>query len=118
MKKLQSVQQVVKEELESEIRRFKKHADRNRTVPPDFQAEDRVRLASKNIKTTRPTKNLSERLFGPFEVLKKVGSHTYHLKLPLQWKSVHPVFHVKLLELVKQLSIPNQNQLPLWYSIP
>ncbi|MBW0474866.1 hypothetical protein O181_014581 [Austropuccinia psidii MF-1] len=34
--KLQSVQKVVKEELESEIRRFKKYADRNRTIPPDF----------------------------------------------------------------------------------
>ncbi|MBW0550972.1 hypothetical protein O181_090687 [Austropuccinia psidii MF-1] len=106
------MKQVVKEELESEIRRFKKHADRNRTVPPDFQAGDKVWLASKNIKTTRTTKKLSERWFKPFEVLKKVGSHTYHLKLPLQWKSVHPVFHVSLLKLVKQLGIPNRNQLP------
>ncbi|MBW0509609.1 hypothetical protein O181_049324 [Austropuccinia psidii MF-1] len=54
--KLQSVQQVVKEELESAIRRFKKYADRNRAIPPDFQPGDKVWLASKNIKTTRPTK--------------------------------------------------------------
>ncbi|MBW0547192.1 hypothetical protein O181_086907 [Austropuccinia psidii MF-1] len=77
--KLQSVQQVVKEELESAIRRFKKYADRNRAIPPDFQPGDKVWLASKNIKTTRPTKKLSERWLGPFEVLKKIGSHAYHL---------------------------------------
>ncbi|MBW0567944.1 hypothetical protein O181_107659 [Austropuccinia psidii MF-1] len=107
-----SLQQVVKEELESEIRRFKKYADRNRSIPPDLQPGDKVWLASKNIKTTRPTKKLSERWLGPFELTKKIGSHVYHLKLPLQWKSVHPVFHGSLLEPVKQSSIPNRNKLP------
>ncbi|MBW0495344.1 hypothetical protein O181_035059 [Austropuccinia psidii MF-1] len=71
--KLQSVEQVVKEELESKIRRFKKYADRNRSVPPDFQPGD---------------------------------------KLPQQWKSFHPVFHVSLLEPVKQSIIQNHHQLP------
>ncbi|MBW0559714.1 hypothetical protein O181_099429 [Austropuccinia psidii MF-1] len=82
--KPQSVQQVVKEELESEIKQFKKYADRNRAIPPDFQPGDKVWLASKNIKTTRTTKKLSERWLGPFEVLKKIGIHAYHIKLPQQ----------------------------------
>ncbi|MBW0471988.1 hypothetical protein O181_011703 [Austropuccinia psidii MF-1] len=43
--KLQSVQQVVKEELESAIRRFKKYADRNRAIPPYFQPGDKLWLA-------------------------------------------------------------------------
>ncbi|MBW0482479.1 hypothetical protein O181_022194 [Austropuccinia psidii MF-1] len=94
------------------MRIFKKYADRNRTIPPYFQPGDKVWLSSKNIKTTRPTKKLSERWLGPFEVLKKIGSHAYHLKLPQQWKSVHPVFHVSLLEPLKQTTIPNQHQLP------
>ncbi|MBW0588610.1 hypothetical protein O181_128325 [Austropuccinia psidii MF-1] len=111
--KLQSVQKVVKEELESAIRRFKKYADRNRSIPPDFQPGDKVWLASKNIKTTRPTKKLSERWLGSFEVIRKIRSHAYHLTFPQQWKSVHPVFHVSLLEPVKQSSIPNFHQLPL-----
>ncbi|MBW0481912.1 hypothetical protein O181_021627 [Austropuccinia psidii MF-1] len=110
--KLQSLQHVVKEELESIIRRFKKYADRNRTVSPDFQPGDKVWLAYKNIKTTRPTKKLSERWLGPFEALKKIGSHTYHLKFPQQWKSVHPVFQVSLCKQVKQSAIPNQHKLP------
>ncbi|MBW0528623.1 hypothetical protein O181_068338 [Austropuccinia psidii MF-1] len=110
--KLQSVQQVVKEELESAIRRFNKYADRNRSIPPDFQPGDRVWLVSKNIKTKRPTKELSERWLGPFEALKKFRNHAYHLKLPQQWKSFKPVFHVSLLEPVKQSIIPNHNLLP------
>ncbi|MBW0550116.1 hypothetical protein O181_089831 [Austropuccinia psidii MF-1] len=100
--KLQSLKQVVKEELESEIRRFKNYADRNRSIPPDFQPGYKVWLASKNIKTTRTTKKLSEIWLGPFEVLKKIESHAYHLNFPQQWKSVHPVFHVSLLEPFKQ----------------
>ncbi|MBW0484813.1 hypothetical protein O181_024528 [Austropuccinia psidii MF-1] len=73
---------------------------------------DALWLASKNIKTTGTTKKLSERWLRPFEVIKKIGSHAYHLKLPQQWKSVYPVFHVSLLEPVKQSSIPNSHQLP------
>ncbi|MBW0521695.1 hypothetical protein O181_061410 [Austropuccinia psidii MF-1] len=67
--KLQSVQQAVQEELESSIRRFKKYADRNRSILPDFQPGDNVWLALKSIKTRRPTKKLSERWLGPFEVM-------------------------------------------------
>ncbi|MBW0571545.1 hypothetical protein O181_111260, partial [Austropuccinia psidii MF-1] len=59
-----------------------------------------------------PTKEVSERWWGPLEGLKRVGSHAYHLKLPLPWKSVYPVFHVSLLEPVMQSSIPNGNQFP------
>ncbi|MBW0490621.1 hypothetical protein O181_030336 [Austropuccinia psidii MF-1] len=84
--KVQSVQKVVKEELKSEIKHFKKYVDRNRAIPPDFQPGDKVWPASKNIKTTRPTKKLSGRWFGPFEVLKNIRSHEYHIKLPQQWK--------------------------------
>ncbi|MBW0480089.1 hypothetical protein O181_019804 [Austropuccinia psidii MF-1] len=109
---LQSVQQVFKEELESEIECFKKYADRNKAIPPGFQPGDKLWLDSKNIKTTRPSKKLQDRCLGPFEVLKNIGSYSYHLKLPQQWKLVHLVFHVSLLEPVKQSNIPNKNQFP------
>ncbi|MBW0478257.1 hypothetical protein O181_017972 [Austropuccinia psidii MF-1] len=110
--KLQSVQQVVKEELESEIKCFKKYSNRDRAILPHFQPGDKLWLASKNIKTKTHTKKLSERWLGPFEFLEKIGSHAYHLKLPQQWKSVHPVFHVSLLEPVNKSAIPNRHQFP------
>ncbi|MBW0519459.1 hypothetical protein O181_059174 [Austropuccinia psidii MF-1] len=68
--------------------------------------------SSKNIKSTRPTKKLCERWLGPFPILKKVSTHGYHLKLPSQWKSIHPVFHISLLEPVKTSTIPNWHQEP------
>ncbi|MBW0538329.1 hypothetical protein O181_078044 [Austropuccinia psidii MF-1] len=60
----------------------------------------------------RSTKKHSERWLGPFEVIKKIGSHACHLKLPLQWNSVHPVFHMSLLDPSKKSRIPNRHQLP------
>ncbi|MBW0464695.1 hypothetical protein O181_004410 [Austropuccinia psidii MF-1] len=116
-KKLQSVQPAVKEELESTIKSFKKYADGNRTIPFDFQPGDKVWPVSKNLKTTRLTKKLSEKWLGPFEILMNIGSHVYHLKLPQQWKSVHPVFHVSLSEPVEKSTIPNQHKLPLPVSV-
>ncbi|MBW0499112.1 hypothetical protein O181_038827 [Austropuccinia psidii MF-1] len=57
-------------------------------------------------------KKLSERWFCPFPILKKVSTHAYHLRLPSQWKSIHPVFHISLLEQVKKLTITNWDQDP------
>ncbi|MBW0519342.1 hypothetical protein O181_059057 [Austropuccinia psidii MF-1] len=94
------------------MRWLKKYVDRNRIIPSDFQPGDKVWVASKNIKTTLPNKKLSERCLGPFEVLKKIGSHAYHLKLAPQSNYVHPVFHVSSLEPVKQSTIPKKHQLP------
>ncbi|MBW0542888.1 hypothetical protein O181_082603 [Austropuccinia psidii MF-1] len=71
-----------------------------------------VWLSSKKIKSTRPTKKLAERFLGPFPILNKVSTHAYHLKLPSQWKSILPVFHISLLEPVKTSTMPNRHQEP------
>ncbi|MBW0483146.1 hypothetical protein O181_022861 [Austropuccinia psidii MF-1] len=71
-----------------------------------------VWLSSKNIKSTRPTKKLFEGWLGPFPTLKKISTHAYHLKLQFQWRSIHPVFHISLLEPVKTSKIPNWHQEP------
>ncbi|MBW0548202.1 hypothetical protein O181_087917 [Austropuccinia psidii MF-1] len=71
-----------------------------------------VWLSSMNIKSTRPTKKISERWLGLFSILKKVSTHAYLLKLPSQWKSIHPVFHISLLEPVKTSTTPNRHQEP------
>ncbi|MBW0561900.1 hypothetical protein O181_101615 [Austropuccinia psidii MF-1] len=108
--KIQSVQQDVKRELEASINRFKRFSDKSRATPPDFIPGHMVWLSSKNIKATRPTKKLSERWLGPFPILQKFSTHSYHLKLPSQWKSFHPVFDISLLKPVKTSTIPNWHQ--------
>ncbi|MBW0556683.1 hypothetical protein O181_096398 [Austropuccinia psidii MF-1] len=110
--KIHSVQQDVKRELEVSINRLKRYADKSRASPPVFNPGDMVWLSSKNIKSTRPTKKLSERCLGPFPILKRVSTHAYPNKLPSQWKSIHPVFHISLLGPVKTSTIPNRHQEP------
>ncbi|MBW0564884.1 hypothetical protein O181_104599 [Austropuccinia psidii MF-1] len=73
--KIQSVQQDVRRELEVSIIRFKSYADKSRASPPVFNPGDMVWISSKNIKSTRPTKKLSERWLGTFPILKKVSTH-------------------------------------------
>ncbi|MBW0529492.1 hypothetical protein O181_069207 [Austropuccinia psidii MF-1] len=77
--KIQSVQQDVKRELEVAINQLKRYADKSRASPPVFNPGDMVWLSSKNIKSTRPTKKLSERWLGPFPIFNKVSTHAYHL---------------------------------------
>ncbi|MBW0567856.1 hypothetical protein O181_107571 [Austropuccinia psidii MF-1] len=86
LKKIQSVQQDVKRELEVAINGLKRYADKSRESPPVFNPGDMVWLSSKNFKSTRPTKKLSEIWLGPFPILKKVSTHAYHLNLPSKWK--------------------------------
>ncbi|MBW0528405.1 hypothetical protein O181_068120 [Austropuccinia psidii MF-1] len=109
---MQSVHPDVKRELEVSINRFKRYSDKIRASPPVFNPGDMVWLSSKNIKSIRPTKNLSERWLVPFPILKKFSIHGYHLKLPSQWKSFYPVFHISPLEPVKKSTIPNGHQEP------
>ncbi|MBW0581277.1 hypothetical protein O181_120992, partial [Austropuccinia psidii MF-1] len=59
-----------------------------------------------------PTKKLSEQWLGPFPILKKVSTHAYHLKILSQWKCIHPLLHISLLEPVKTSKIPNWHQEP------
>ncbi|MBW0469967.1 hypothetical protein O181_009682 [Austropuccinia psidii MF-1] len=84
-RKIQSVKQYVKRELEVAINMFKRYADKSRASLPVFNPGDMVWLSFKNIKSTRPTKKLSER-----------------------WL----VFHISLLEPVKTSTIPNRHQEP------
>ncbi|MBW0533315.1 hypothetical protein O181_073030 [Austropuccinia psidii MF-1] len=64
------------------------------------------------MKSIRPTRKWSERWLDPFPILKKFRTHAYHLKLPSQWKSIHPVLHISPLEPNKTSTIPNKLQEP------
>ena len=71
-------------------------ANRHR-LPLSFSVGDSVLLSTKNLNLRTKKKKLSPTFLGPFVVESCVGSRAYRLKLP-SWLSVHPVFHVSLLE--------------------
>ena len=64
----------------------------------EFRKGQKVLLRAKNIRTVKASKKLDDRLLGPFTINEPVGKQAYKLILPLKYKSIHPVFHVSLLE--------------------
>jgi len=73
-------------------------ADRRRSPAPKIEIGDHVFILAKFIKSTRPTKKLSEKYLGPYEVVGKPGTHSYLIKLPNHLCAIHPVFHVSQIE--------------------
>src|SRR5271155_4991204 len=71
-----------------------RYYDRNCIPAQDYQPGDKVYLDASDIQTTRPSKKLSHRRLGPFEVIRKVGNGADRLKLPPSMSRLHPVFNV------------------------
>jgi hypothetical protein len=67
-----------------------------RHQPMSFAVGQHVWLSSKNLRTTRPSRKLSPKYEGPFEVIEAIGTQAYRLRLPDAW-NIHNVFHVSLL---------------------
>ncbi|ESK81235.1 hypothetical protein Moror_14425, partial [Moniliophthora roreri MCA 2997] len=75
-----------------------------------FEKGQKVWLEGKNLDFGYPTKKLSPKREGPFEIEEVMGPVTYRLKLPRQWK-IHPVFHVGLLSPYKETDEHGANYL-------
>ena len=66
-------------------------------MPQSYAVGDLVLLSTKNLNLKRPSKKMSHKFMGPFEVLDKVGPQAYRLRLPSTYK-IHDVLPVSLLE--------------------
>ena len=91
---------------------MKKYFDLKAWEAPEIKVGDLVMLNAVNIKKKRPAAKLDHKSVGPFEVLEPVGTRAFRLKLPPQWKTMHDVFHVSLLEPYHISTIPGRKQLP------
>jgi len=80
--------------------------------PPDFTLGERAYVKEKYFRTRQPTKKLAEKYLGPYELIAQVGTHFFTLRLPEELRSVHPVFHVSMLEPHTPSAIPNRTELP------
>jgi len=89
---------IVHEDLRTAIEDAQRHyqalADRRRSPAPKFEIGDHVFILAKFIKSTRPTKKLSKKYLGPYEVVGKPGTQSYLIKLPNHLRAIHPVFHI------------------------
>jgi len=86
-----------KESLEVAAELMKKQVDKKRGPANVYQPGDKVWLETTNLNLREPSKKLSDKRVGPFEVVKKVGEGAYKLRLPASWKALHSTFNEKLL---------------------
>jgi hypothetical protein len=64
-----------------------------------YKPGDKVYLDASDIQTTRPSKKLSHKCLGPFQVERRVRNTAYRLQLPASMSRLHPVFNVVKLTL-------------------
>ena len=84
----------------------------NRQIPaPEFRVGDKVFIKSDHIRTTRPSKKISGKFLGPFTIITQAGTHSFTLHLPESMHSIHPVFHVSMIEPTTPNSFPGRNSI-------
>ena len=62
--------------------------------------------------TTHPSKKLVDKFLGPYEVIVQPGTHPVTLQLLDNLCTIHPVFHISMLEPATPNMIPSQVQPP------
>jgi hypothetical protein len=102
----------LKSEIAKAQQRYQASADSRRLPAPHFQVGDKVFVKAQFFRTTRPSKKLSEKFLGPYEIIAQPGTVSFTLKLPNSMRAVHPVFHVSMLEPAVANTIPNRVQPP------
>jgi len=109
---LEKIHTQLKHSIANAQTRYKKSADNRRSPAPEIKVNDCVFVLAKFIKTTCPSKKLSEKFLGPFKVSDRLGLHFYRVKLPDHLKAIHPVFHVSQLKPASPNQIPNRIEPP------
>ena len=95
---LDELQSTLKAEISAAQQRYQKSADARHSPAPDFKVGDKVFVKAQFFQTTRPSKKLSKKYLGPYEIISQPGTLLFTLCLPESMCSVHPVFHVSMLE--------------------
>jgi len=96
---LDELQNMLKEEIAKAQRQYQLSAGSCRQQPPDFWVRQSVFVRSQYFWTTRPSKKLSKKYLGPYEIIAQPSLQSFTLCLPDIMRAVHPVFHVSMLEL-------------------
>ena len=91
---------IIRNQLQTAYSLKKSYADHRRR---DFKFEegDKVHLKispMKGVGRFCTNRKLIPRYVGPYEILQRVGKTAYELKVPSEFTSVHPIFHVSMLK--------------------
>ena len=91
---------------------YQHFADKSWIPPLEFKVGDKAFVKVKFFQTTQPSKKLSKKYLGPYDIINQVGPLSWTLQLMTTMHAVHPVFHVSMLELSTPNSILNCIQPP------
>jgi hypothetical protein len=105
---LDKLYQELKKQVTEAQHQYQGPADCWRSPAPGFQVGQHIFINAEHIHTTCPSKKLSDKNLRPYEIIAKVGSHSFTLQLPDSMCAIHPVFHVFMLEPATLDTIPNQ----------
>ena len=95
---LNELQSTLKAEISVAQQHYQKSADVQRSPAPNFKVGDKVFVKAQFFRTTQPSKKLSKKYLGPYKIISQPGTLSFTLCLPESMHSVHPVFHVSMLE--------------------
>ena len=100
MADLECIQVELKENIAQAQERYSKNVDKHRAEAPKLNISDQAYIKVEFFRTRQPSKKLSDKNLGPYNVIGKPGIHSITLHLLHQFHSVHLVlvFHVSQLE--------------------
>jgi hypothetical protein len=104
---LSEIHDLIKSEISFAQDQQQEYASRHRLSSPAYRPGDTIWLNARNICTNRPSQKLDNKHYGPFPIVKEVGKYAYQLELPPAM-DIHPIFHVLLLEPVRNDPLPHQ----------
>jgi len=108
---LQRSWEQVTKAMEEVQKNMKKQFDKKRKNPQGLKVGDHVWLENKNIHLNRPSKKLDNKRYGPFKILKDIGSGAFELELPEGWM-IHNIFNKNLLTQCVELKFQGQHKNP------
>jgi len=98
MKNIQESWEHAAQAMKEAQKNMKRQFDKKRRNPQGLKVGDHVWLENKNIQSNRPSKKLDNKRYGPFRILKDIGSGAFQLELPEEWV-IHNIFNKDLLTL-------------------
>ena len=103
---LDELQSTLKEEIAKAQRQYQPSANTHCQQPLDLQVRQSVFIKSQYFRMTCPSKKLSKKYLGPYEIIAQPGLQSFILCLPDTIRAIHPIFHISMLE----PAIPNTFQ--------
>ena len=82
MKNIQESWKHAIQAMEEAQKNMKQQFDKKRRNPQGLKVGNHVWLENKNIQSNRPSKKLDNKRYGPFRIIKDIGSGVFQLELP------------------------------------